>query len=88
MSGRCGIVQKMVLVSSYFGGGYSLRFRLYLLYILLKSSSLLGYRARALIDLLISGIEFREYLLAVVESGGKVLAFATAFCYCGGVFVS
>ena len=38
---RCGIVQKIVLASSSFGGGYSLKFRLYLLYLLhlvLKSS--------------------------------------------------
>ena len=56
-SGRCCIVQKIVLASSYFGGGYSLKFRLYLLYLLhlvLKSSSLVGYRARALMDLLMS----------------------------------
>ena len=31
-----------------------IKFRLYLLHLLLKSSSLFGYRARALIDLLMS----------------------------------
>ena len=62
----------MVLVSSYFGGGCSLRFRLYLLYLLhlvLKSSSLFGYRALALIDLLIS--RDRVWRVCLSSSGSR-----------------
>lgn len=68
-SGRCGIVQKMVLVSSSFGGGYSLRFRLYLLHLVLKSSPLVGYRARALMDLLMS--RGRVYRVSLSCSGKR-----------------
>ena len=80
MSGRCGIVQKMVLVSSYFGGGYSLRFRLYLLHLLLKSSSLFGYRARDLIDLLMSRGRVWRVCLSCSESRWQGIGFCAMAC--------
>ena len=68
----------MALVSSSLVGGYSLRFRLYLLYLLLKSSSLFGYRARALIDLLMS--RGRVWRVCLSSSGSRWQGIGFARC--------